>query len=474
MNRHAFFILFLLMISLTARAAKIEGRHEAYAGKKLTFFRYSDPITQNNIPVFTIEFDKEGRFVAEIETGETTFVFTDFGIYRGMLFIGSGQHIRLKLPPFREKSFADRKNPYFKPVEFWFTTHDGNHLNDQIAAFDTQLNQLTDRFFDQLYFNQSKSIFDTIVVNIEKQFGDVSNPAFVWHKKLKIKSVETDAFRLEPARVIPVFSGLEIARWNDPAFIELFDKVFTNQLGFEARTTQGNTVKQAVIRRDIAFLKSWASQKYNVEESAAGLVILKLLHDAFYTGDFSRNDILTLVASPALQQHQNSTIREIAKNVKEKLEHLKPGSKAPVICLKDTNGHRVCTDEAPGSEEQKFKYLIFADTEMVVCQEHLKYLTRTQEQFASHLEIVVVLRKTDLIEMKIFLEEEKIPGIHLVDENGEYTEKYRVKSFPASFLLTAEHEVVFQQTKTPLDGFEQQFGPYLRQKLFERQKNQTQ
>lgn len=474
MSRRAFFILFLLIISLTAQAAKIEGRHEAYAGKKLTFFRHSDPVTQNSVPVFTIEFDNEGRFFTEIEIEETTFVFTDFGIYRGMLFIGSGEHIQLMLPPYREKSFADRKNPYFNPVEFWFTTPDGNHLNDHISAFDTQLNQLTDRFFDQLYFNQSKTIFDTILVNIEKQFGDVSDPAFVWHKKLKIKSVETDAFRLEPAKVSPVFTGPEIARWNDPAFIELFDKVFSNQLGFEARTTRGNVVRQAIMKHDIVFLNTLVKEKYNLKGTTAGLVILKLLHDAFFSGDFSRNDVLSMVGLPALQQHQNKYLREMAKKVKGKLEHLKPGSKAPVICLKDTYGHRVCSDNTPGAEEQKFKYLIFADTEMVVCQEHLKYLTRIKEQFASHLEIFVVLRKTDLIEMKIFLEEKEIPGVHLVDENGEYIEKYRVKSFPASFLLNAGHEVVFQQTKTPLDGFEQQFGPYLRQELFERQRNQPQ
>jgi len=34
--------------------------------------------------------------------------------------------------------------------------------------------------------------------------------------------------------------------------------------------------------------------------------------------------------------------------------------------------------------------------------------------------------------------------------------------------------VVFQQTKAPLDGFEQQFGAFLRQELFERQRNQSQ
>jgi hypothetical protein len=61
-----------------------------------------------------------------------------------------------------------------------------------------------------------------------------------------------------------------------------------------------------------------------------------------------------------------------------------------------------------------------------------------------------------------------------VDEYGEFIEKYKVKSFPTCFLLNENHEVVFQQAKAPLDGFEQQFGTFLRQELFERQRNQSQ
>jgi hypothetical protein len=76
--------------------------------------------------------------------------------------------------------------------------------------------------------------------------------------------------------------------------------------------------------------------------------------------------------------------------------------------------------------------------------------------------------------MKMFLNKENIPGMHLVDENSEFIEKYRIKSFPTCFLLNENHEVVFQQAKAPLEGFEQQFGTFLRQDLFERQRNQSQ
>ena len=82
------------------------------------------------------------------------------------------------------------------------------------------------------------------------------------------------------------------------------------------------------------------------------------------------------------------------------------------------------------------------------------------------------MRKTDLIEMKMFLIKNKIPGVKLIDETGKFIQEYKVKAFPACFLLNEKHEVVFRQAKAPLNGFEQQFGSYLRQALFERQRKQ--
>ncbi len=219
-------------------------------------------------------------------------------------------------------------------------------------------------------------------------------------------------------------------------------------------------------------LKGFVKEKYNVSGLFADLALLKMLHDAFYSGDFQQNDILAIISSPTLLSNSNQTIRHVAENILEKLKFLQKGSKAPVICLKDTNGHRVCSNDTP-TNDKKFKYMIFADTEMIVCREHLKYLTRIEEMFQKQLEIIVVLRKSDLIEMKIFLDKEKIPGIHLVDENSEFTKKYRIKSYPACLLLNHNHEVVFQQALAPMDGFENQFGTFLRQYLFEEQRNQA-
>jgi peroxiredoxin len=463
--------LIILFVSWPSVATKIEGKSKEYAGKKLEFFRFSDPVTQKKIHVFTIEPNREGNFSTDIKVDQTTFVFSDFGIYRGRLFLEKDKTVHLLLPPVREKSFADSKNPYFKPVEFWFATQEGNRLNDHVADFDVRLNQLSDRFFNQLYFSRSKSAFDSVSHLLAQQYEDFNSPTYEWHKKLKLKALEADAFRLAPEKISEELLATGHEFWNHPAFIELFEKTFTNKLSFEGRSNTGTEIRKAISAGNISFFRNLLKEKYKISGPVADLALLKMLHDAFYSGDFSQNDILNLVSSATFRQHADLFIRETSKNIFDKLEFLRKGSKAPVICLKNTDGHRVCTNEI--SAENKFKYLVFADTEMIVCREHLKYLTRTKEQFQKHLEIIVVLRKTDLIEMKMFLDKENIPGIHLVDENSEFIEKYRIKSFPTCFLLNENHEVVFQQAKAPLDGFEQQFGTFLRQELFERQRNQS-
>ena len=461
-------VLFFLISVIPAIATVVEGTHPNYAGKNLQFFRYADPVTLQKIRVFQLEADEKGHFKTEINVSEPTFVFAEFGIYRGLLFLEPDKNIELVLPPFREKSFADQKNPFFQPIEFWIATAQGNNLNDHIATFDSQLNQLTDNYFNQLYIRQSKSIYDTLATKLNNQFAEFDSPVFQNHKNLKLNAIKADAFRMEPAQISNVFISTLPGFWTHPSFLELFEKVFANKLSFEIKKVDNAALIKAVAKRDINFLLNFIDENYKLESTVKELALLKMLHDGFYSGDFPQQAILDILSSEKLQNNPNSRIADITKNVKEKLDYLLPGSKAPEICLKNTDGNKICTNQ----NNDKFKYLIFADTEMIVCREHLKYLTKIEEQFSKHLEIFVILRKTDLIEMKMFLNKQNIPGIHLIDEDGEYIDKYRIKTFPVTILLNEDHEVVFSPAKAPLDGFEQQFGKYLQREMFERQRNQ--
>ena len=467
--RLLFHLFFLILFSAAGYASvTIQCDNPKYAGQKLSFYSYSDPISSVATAVFSLEFDKTGKCTKTIETQTTDFVFCDFGIYRGLLFIEPNQTIKLQLPPLREKSFADQKNPYFEPVSFWFTTENKQQINNQVSDFTTQLNQLTDKYFDQLYFRQSKPIYDSVVYFIDKKFGAIKSESFLNHKLLSLKMVETEAFRLKSEDYSALFSGIKQQFWLHPAFTAIFDKTFTGLLSFEAKSVKGDEIRKAVNQGNISFLIEHLKIKYKIQGEMAELALLKMLHDAYYSGDFSKTAIHQTIKSTRFTSHQNKIIRDAALNISEKITHLQPGTVAPTICLKTVEGQKICTN--PNND--KYKYLIFADTEMAVCREHLKYLPAIQQKFQKHLEIYIVLRKTDAVEMKKFFAENEVPGIKLIDETNEFINQYKIKSFPQCFLLDQNHKVKFVTAKAPLDGFEQQFGTFIQQELFERQRNQ--
>ncbi|NQU52798.1 MAG: redoxin domain-containing protein [Bacteroidetes bacterium] len=454
---------------LTSKATTITSNNLEYAGKTLDFFKYSDPITQERIPVFSLNFNTEGKCSELVNTKITTYVFCDFGIYQGMLFLEPNQTITLKLPPLREKSFADQKNPYFSPVAFWFATENKTQLNNQISNFTQEINHLTDKFFNQIYFQHSREIYDSVTFLLGEKFSELKSETFINHKLLHLKMVEVDAFRQKPADYSNIFPSIKSNFWIHPSFISLFEKTFSKQLSFEAKAIKGQKIGAAVNNANLPFLLDQVKTKYKIDGNTAELALLKMLHDGFYSGDFSKIAIKEMVKNTVFAQNTNQIIKDAALRISQKFDFLQTGFAAPTICLKNLNGDEYCTN----SNKDKFKYLIFADTEMIVCREHLKYLASIQQRFQKHLEIIIVLRNTDLNEMKTFLANSKIQGVKLLDKTNKYIDEYKIRSFPQCFLLDENHKVKFVSAKSPLDGFEQQFGPFLQQELFQRQRNQS-
>ena len=461
------FLAFIFYSAISA-SVTIQCDNKNYAGRKFEFYSYTDPVSSESQLVFSLEIDQNGKSVTTIEIPKTQYVFCDFGIYRGLLYLEPNQKIIIKLPPVREKSFADQKNPYFEPVSFWFATEDKQQVNNQISDFTNRLNQLTDKYFDQLYFRQSKQIYDSLVYFIDKDFGGIKSESFELHKLLSLKMVEVDAFRLKPEDYSTIFSSVKTQFWLFPSFTDLFDKTFAGQLSFAAKSVKGDEIRKAVNQANVSFLIQNTKTKYNLSEEMADLAVLKMLHDGFYSGDFSKTSIQKMVKSEIFTGNKNSIIRESALRISEKITYLQPGSAAPSICLNNLDGKKVCTDQNNG----KYKYLIFADTEMVVCREHLKYLAAIQEKFASNLDIFIVLRNTEPVQMKKFFAENQIPGIKMVDDKGEFISEFKVRSFPQCYLLDQYHKVKITSVKAPLDGFEQQFGSILRNDLIEQQRKQ--
>lgn len=462
------FLLFCVLpfsgSTLTVRCSNPE-----YSNKQLIFYKLSDPISGDKKVAFTLNFDDAGKCTAEVNSTQTVYTFCDFGIYRGMLLLEPGKSINLRLPPFREKSFANQKNPYFTPTSFWFVSESKDKLTDRISEFEQRLNFLSDKNFNELYLRQSKIVYDSVCAQLNAAFPETTPIAFVNHKNLKTALIKADIFRLHPQEYSEIFNTIKPEFWTYQAFTALFEKTFDGQLSFSAKAIKGKEVSIAVQNQDIPALLGFTKSKYKVSGKMTELVLLKLLHDGFYSNDFSKAAIKNMVAAEFFSKNSNAIIKTAAKNCGKKFIFLQKGNLAPEICLNDLSDKKSCTN----SGATKFKYLVFADAETMVCQEHLKYLNRINELFSKHLDIFVVLRNTNKKGINTFFAKNTVAGVKMIDLDNTFSTKYKIRSFPQCILLDEKHKVVFSDTKAPLDGFEQQFGTYLRNELFMRQRNQS-
>ena len=103
------FVLFLLfsLLQESVFATIIEGHNSEYAGEKLDFYQFADPVTKQKEFVFSLEFDGQGNCKTTIPVSKTTPLSCDFGIYKGMLFMGHSlgieSHERPYVSPYEEK-----------------------------------------------------------------------------------------------------------------------------------------------------------------------------------------------------------------------------------------------------------------------------------------------------------------------------------------------------------------------------------
>jgi peroxiredoxin len=229
-----------------------------------------------------------------------------------------------------------------------------------------------------------------------------------------------------------------------------------NTLSTESKSTSGPKIRQWIYKENIPELVKWVEGFTSTAPPLSDLILLKMLHDAFYSGEFRKPAILHMLSSDYFKGNSQPEIRIVAREVELKLNFLQRGTAAPEICLPDISNKTFCS----ASNSKTFLYVLFADLEIPVCREQVKYLKTMAEKTGSNLQILVVATASEKVSTGDFISKYQVPGIIVTDTENAAGKKYRVRSYPSAFLLDKGHKVILAPAKTPLDGFEFQFAPY--------------
>lgn len=460
------FFTFLFHFSSIAQTKKVVvlGKEKGYAGEDIEFFTRTDYITQQREVLAKCTVAPDGTFRAEFPLFETQLVMVDLGIYTCYMYMEAGQTYRIAFPSRRDKTESERLNPYFDPVilQLRDLDGDGHSTNDRIAQFDRYLDSVSNTTLPRIAERDSLFSAKGLIEKLKKY----SIPAqYAFANQYKEYRIGLMAYMTESMRIQALskfyFQNKRVLHRN-PAYMELFNIVYDKYLVYHGRTEDGQQIYDAISkeRNYTRLQKILAQNDHLTGDTLRELVILKGLYDEFYSSNFSRNALFSIVDSiystTDVLEHTN-----IAQQIRERISKLLPGFIPYSFTLRDAKGQSVSLKDFRGH----LVLLCFCTTTSYSCIQDFELLRRYHERYGDHLRIISICADQDSASMQRFVAATNYPWVFLYyGEAPNLIRDYDIRSYPTYFLLDTDGRIILSPAPGPQENLERILFEQFRQR----------
>jgi peroxiredoxin len=456
MYRFLFYLFFLLLsrLSLHSQPVVISGNAPAYHGEDLVFYTLSDYVSGTEMEAGRCNISSGGDFRLEVPTDKTLKVYTLPGIYKAVLWIEPHHEYHIVLPEKTEKKTQDILNPFFEPeeIQLGLENFSDDELNTLIMMFRDAYNPYYDKHVNDVYTKQQPGKIEEDIAQIEKPFTKYNNPCFTAFRLYSYGQLKLLANQQKVRSISREYFAGKPVLYDQPAYMELFNQVYSKYFSFLARTEQGKK-----IYNDINQLGSYSSLLQTLKadtnldnDTLREMVILKSVYDEFYGMEFSRTGLLnildSLMAKSQIKNHQ-----EIGLNIRHKITRLLAGFEPPDFELYDADSNLVKLSGLKG----KYIYLNFCTSSSYTCLNEYKLLNDIYKRHHDKLTIITI--STDPHESTFsqfrkkndynwtFLYYGHQPGI---------IKEYDIRAYPTYFLIGPDGKLIYSPAPAPSENFE--------------------
>jgi thiol-disulfide isomerase/thioredoxin len=445
----------IFFVSLkTISQVTLSGNAPSFAGIELVFEKYSDPFTGNEVELGRCKVAANGNFLVSFSVNEITYIFSHMGIYKGYMYIEPGKSYVISFPDKTDKSQAENLNPFYEEIEFQFAIKNisSSDLNFLLLSYNDSYEPYLSKFARNFYSRNKKALLDSTVtalknlntgsdVNFYKDYvfyktGYIKNLAY----QQRAKSISKEYFQSKPVL------------YSNPAYVELFNQTYSKYFYFFGRTSSGKKIFDDVNRNKSYYQLTQTLLQDSIlnGDTLRELVILKNIHDEFYSDKFSRSGLLVILDSLAcltkIEKH-----KEIASFIKKKITRLMPGFCPPDFDLLDKDNKLVKLSGFSG----KYVYLNFCSCSSYACLKEFDLLKRMAEKYKDKL-VIVTIAVDDTWEMMVdFLNNSEYNWNFLHYGNQpKVIEDYDIRAYPTYFLVGPDGKLIYSPAASPAENFE--------------------
>ncbi len=456
-----FFFSLSLLGSYAQNNVRIFGQDTSYAGVNIEFLHYSNHITNTEVLLGKCTVGDDGTYDIQFHIDETTFVFAYIGIYKVHLYAIPENSYAIMLPPRVDKKPQDFLNPYFSPVIAHLGTVDfqETELNMQIRMFNDSYLPYYNKHIMAIREKDDFDELDKDIFRMEKTFSSSENDFFNNYRKYRYGLLRHLAYQQKSKSISDEYFKDQPIRLRNPAYMELFNKVYDKYFHHFLRTAEGKELENTISSGQLGELrKLLANDKVLGKDKLLDMVILKGIYDEFYDDNYSRSALLEIL-DVFIKESKNPDLTAIANSIRKKTTKLLAGFSPPEFELFNGDSNLVSLQDFKG----KFVYLNFCSCFSYTCLNEFKFLSVLYEKHKGRLEIVTVIVDNDKDVINSFLERSKYQWVFLHYGNQSAIIKdYDIRAFPIYYLIDPEGKLALSPAPSPGEEFEARFFKLLR------------
>ena len=453
--RKLLFFVFLVGISFEMLGQSvISGNEPGYAGVELVFKTQKDPFVETDSVLAKCTVAANGDFSAILPIKEITNVYTDLGIYRGFIYVEPNSKYVVSFPTKTDRSEADKLNPFFSEIHFQFSIKDlkNTDLNFLMLAFDDAYLPYFSKFANNKYKRNTKALVDSAIIDLRKIEKYSQNPYFLSFVEYKVGFLRHLAYQQKSKSISKEYFQSKPILYNNTAYIDLFNQVYSRYFYFFGRTLVGKPISD-----DINIFKSYSkltstlkTDSVLLNDTLRELVILKNIHDEFYSDNYSRSGLINILDS-LMQFTKLNLHKEYAVIIKNKLTRLMPGFAPPAFSLFDNDSVLVNLSDYKG----KYVYLNFCVCNSYACIKEFDVLKNLLEKYKDKFAIITIASDDTRESMSVFAKKSGYNWKFLHYGNQpDILEKYDIRAFPTYFLIGPNGKLIYSPAVSPGENFE--------------------
>jgi len=454
-------ITVLIFTASTAMAQKtiVKGGNPTYKNQPIEAYACTDYISSTSQLVGNTVADSLGNFSLTLDITRTCRVMLKLGRANGILYADTSMTYNIILPNFEPMTKGDTLNPFFVPDEFLvgIKNPDRYNLNKYVDLFDYTYEDCLERNYYRMLKTPDKQFTDSLISDMESAFDSIPNSFFCIYRQYKYAWMKFISYMRDWRYMSREYFDNQPIEYENPAYMDLFNQMFTNFLRIYMSSREGERIYS-----DVIMSKSPVKAKQTLSNCLAvnndtlqEMVLLKSIHDALYDCYFKTSSLLitldSIKATTKIDEHKH-----IAENIERKNSIAKEGTIAPSFCLADTSGVYRSVDEFC----EKYIYLNFISLDSYACTQGLEQLRIMNEKTKDIVQVVSISIDNDFDRVKKYFKRNHYNWI-LLDYKGDPTiiDRYKVKAYPSYFLIDTEGNLCMSPAAGPSD-FEKRFWQY--------------